>query len=91
MFHVDFLVERTHILSQLKRHEEALKIFVLQLKDLKLAEAYCQKHYRRNDSKSDYLFSYLYQLQLEQGLFDLTESLKYLNSNGYKMNAEHVS
>jgi hypothetical protein len=84
-------VERAHILSRLERYEEALVIFVSQLRDIKAAEDYCKQHYSRSDAKRSHLFSTLFRLQHGQGIKNITDTLSYLNSHGYRMDANFVS
>jgi hypothetical protein len=84
------LYERSHILAKLHRHGESLDIFVSKLQDLKAANEYCEKYYRRNDPKSDYLFTMLFELQHAKGIKNVTDTLEYLNSHGYRMDSEFV-
>jgi hypothetical protein len=84
------LNERTHILAKLCRHEESIDIFVSKLNNLKAAQAYCERYYRKNDPHSEYLFTTLFNLQHKEGVKNITDTLKFMNCHGYRMDAEFV-
>lgn len=85
-----FLPETAHILSRVYRHAEALSIFVEKLKDIKSAEDYCEEHFKRDDPRSDSLFSTLFSLFRSVGLHDTSQIIEYLNKHGYRIEANEV-
>jgi hypothetical protein len=85
-----YLIETAHILSRLYRHEEALKIYVEKLADYEGAEKYCGQHYKRNDPKSNRVYSTLFALYCSNKSFNMTKMIEYLNTYGYKMDSDNV-
>jgi hypothetical protein len=85
-----YLYETAQVLGRLFRHEEALEIYVEDLKDFKGAEEYCENNYSRNDELRDNLFSLLYSIYHKKGLLNDENIPKYLNKNGFRMDAETV-
>jgi hypothetical protein len=65
-------------------------IFVDKLNDIPGAEKYCETNYKRTDTKSDNLFTLLYSIYLQKGLFDKQKDLSYINKNGFRMDAAIV-
>ncbi|RKO93265.1 vacuolar sorting protein 39 domain 2-domain-containing protein, partial [Blyttiomyces helicus] len=57
--------ERAVVLSRLKRHEEALRIYIDKVRNYQLANSYCEKHYDPSDPKSQDVFLILYRLYLK--------------------------
>ncbi|KAJ3257009.1 Vam6/Vps39-like protein [Boothiomyces macroporosus] len=85
-----FLIEQTHLLSRLHRYEEALEIFIYDIQDFKMAEDFCIRHYKHNSSLSNTLFTYLYRLYIQSENKNDQETIKFLNSHGYKLDAGKV-
>ncbi|KAJ3089200.1 Vam6/Vps39-like protein [Quaeritorhiza haematococci] len=59
----DLWEERAILLSKLRRHEEALSIYIEKLNNFDMAEIYCEKHYH-SDTESRNVFLTLLQLYL---------------------------
>ncbi|KAI8903006.1 vacuolar sorting protein 39 domain 1-domain-containing protein [Globomyces pollinis-pini] len=81
----DFLMEKTHVLSLLKRHEDSLIIFLEQLHDFNLAEQYCMKHYRQNDSLSNSLYTTLFRLYKDSNVMDNERMVRFLNDFAFRI------
>ncbi|KAJ3012619.1 Vam6/Vps39-like protein [Thoreauomyces humboldtii] len=64
-FPIDALYEeRAIVLSRLKRHEEALRIYIEKVRNYRLANIYCEKHYDPSDPVSADVFIILLKLYL---------------------------
>ncbi|XP_065845324.1 vam6/Vps39-like protein [Oscarella lobularis] len=62
----DYLLERALLLGKLGRHEAALRIYALELKDESKAEEYCRRKYRQGSASEDvYLALFRMYLGLE--------------------------
>ncbi|KAI8907010.1 vacuolar sorting protein 39 domain 2-domain-containing protein [Powellomyces hirtus] len=57
--------ERAIVLSRLKRHEEALRIYIEKVRNYRLANIYCEKHHDPDDTESSDVFIILLQLYLD--------------------------
>lgn len=60
----EFFEERAILLGRLGRHEVALGLYVIVLKDPKLAEEYCRKYYSRNKPGDKDVYYYLLKVYL---------------------------
>ena len=86
----EFLLETVHILSTISRHEEALQIYAIKMKDWKLAENYCLEYYQRSNMESSQLFTILYDLYQKHGNPNSIEKLLILNKFGFRMKFRNV-
>ncbi|XP_060583141.1 vam6/Vps39-like protein [Ruditapes philippinarum] len=61
----EFFEERAILLGRLGRHEVALGLYVIILKDAKLAEEYCRKYYNKHSPGDSDVYYYLLKVYLQ--------------------------
>ncbi|KND00773.1 uncharacterized protein SPPG_03886 [Spizellomyces punctatus DAOM BR117] len=82
--------ERAMVLSRLKRHEEALRIYIEKVRNYHMANVYCEKHYDPDDPESQDVFLILLQLYLnmvQAGDYPLADVMTFLGVYGASMDA----
>ncbi|KAJ3163142.1 Vam6/Vps39-like protein [Geranomyces michiganensis] len=82
--------ERATVLSRLKRHEEALRIYTEQVRNYRLANLYCERHYDPDDPESRDVFIILLRIYLAMVAADeypMAEVHSFLTTYGASINA----
>ncbi|KAJ1564410.1 Vam6/Vps39-like protein [Cladochytrium tenue] len=82
------LEERAILLSRLKRHGEALEIYVEKLKGFRDAQEYCDRHYSPDDAQSKDIYFQLLVLLLAahgRGELDMEDVLSVLDKYGRRV------
>ncbi|KAI8823117.1 vacuolar sorting protein 39 domain 2-domain-containing protein [Fimicolochytrium jonesii] len=82
--------EKAIVLSRLKRHEEALRIYIEKVRNYRMANLYCEKHYDPSDPQSRDVFLLLLQLYLSllsKNEFPLPEILSFMTIYGASIDA----
>ncbi|KAJ3168924.1 Vam6/Vps39-like protein [Geranomyces variabilis] len=82
--------ERATVLSRLKRHEEALRIYTEQVRNYRLANLYCERHYDPDDPASRDVFIILLRIYLAMVAadeFPMAEVHSFLTTYGASINA----
>ncbi|KAJ3179672.1 Vam6/Vps39-like protein [Geranomyces variabilis] len=82
--------ERATVLSRLKRHEEALRIYTEQVRNYRLANLYCERHYDPDDPASRDVFIILLRIYLAMVAadeFPMAEVHSFLTAYGASINA----
>ncbi|KAH6568621.1 hypothetical protein BASA50_000417 [Batrachochytrium salamandrivorans] len=78
---------RAIIYGRLKRHKEAISIYITKLCNFKLACSYCEDQYDADNSESAEVFTILLELLMQDSSRTLKDNLEFLSIYACKLNA----
>lgn len=85
----EFNEERAILLSRINKHQEALNIYVQNIKRIDLAEKHCEEYYGTNEESKD-VFLILVQILLQQPEPNIKDAIRILETHSEKINPMSV-